>query len=98
MEWVTPDYSDPSSHVMEDKGRRADFDEESEFDWPLQLCKLNCVCAGQCLRIAVSNLLQLTSLELFWVEMEDAEQQAFRFYHSWRHLRWEKLHSTVSLI
>ena len=87
MKDITPDYIDPSSDVKEDEGRRSECEDEDDCDWNLQLCAMYCICAGQCLRIVVSNLPQLTSLELTCVEMEDAKQRAFRFYHSWRHLR-----------
>ena len=96
MQSVMPEYSTPRSKVMEDEGERSEREDEDDCDWSDQLCAICSVCAGLCLRIAVSNLPQLTSLELTYVEMEDAEQQAFRFYHSWRHLRCER-HFTTCL-
>lgn len=50
-------------------------------------CSMSRVTAGQGLRFAVSKLPQLTSLELYSVEMYDVEQRSFRLLHPWRLLR-----------
>ena len=96
MHNVVPECSHPQPNNLGDADKRS-VEEEEWYEWDDDYRAVSSICAGQGLRFAVSNLPQLTSLELLSHELEDAEQQIFRKFHTWRQLRWEHSHITTYL-
>ena len=87
MEFVLPEYDMSWQKAMADADMGAVLSEDEIWSRTDGYRSVSRVSAGQALRFAVSNLPQLTSLELVSVDLEDAEQQTFRLFHSWKHLR-----------
>ena len=83
---IKPD-KDRAIGDLKDAGKCSALTDDDIGNMAYEYCSMSRACAGQGLRIAVSNLPQLTSLELDSVEMYDVEQRSFRLLHPWTQLR-----------